>query len=195
MIKTKLPAYKTIVTRRTIRKFKQKDIPGSALKKLINSARLAPSAANLQPLEYIIVTKGCICEKIFSCLRWAAYIAPKGTPAKKDAPVAYIAVLVNRKRAIAKYAAYDVGAAIQNIILSAWEQGIGACWMQAIDKKRIKSVLKINSSLKLDSIISLGYRNESPVTEELKKSVRYYKDKKDKLHVPKRKISEIYRIV
>ena len=47
--------YNTIISRRTIRKFKQIDIPIDTLKKLVNAGRLAPSAGNLQPIEYLIV--------------------------------------------------------------------------------------------------------------------------------------------
>jgi nitroreductase len=191
MRKTELPAYKTIISRRTIRKFKQKSIPRAVLKKLINAARLAPSAANLQPLRFITITDKDICAKVFVHLRWAGYIAPLGKPKPDKRPVAYIAVLLNKIKTQLRYAAYDAGAAVENILLAAWEQGIGCCWMQAIDRIKIKEILNISRDFKLDSIIALGYRDESPVVEEFRGSVKYWKDKQDTLHVPKRNIREI----
>ena len=186
--------YKAIILRRTIRRFKQKPIPKSILKRLINAARLAPSAANLQPLEFIVITDKGICTKIFHHLRWAGYIAPYGTPPEGKHPVAYIAVLVNKIKAQPKYAAYDVAAAVQNILLAAWEQGIGSCWMQAIERSKIKRILGIPRDFCLDSIIALGYRAEvMPVVEEFSGSVKYWKDKKGTLHVPKRSLDEILR--
>ena len=191
MNKTRLAVYKTVISRRTIRRFKQKPISKSILKYLVNTARLAPSAANLQPLEFIVITNKNICSQIFAQLRWAGYITPYGTPCLEERPVAYIAVLVNKIKAQPKYTAYDVGAATENIILSAWERGIGSCWMQAINRARLKAILNISADYRLDSIIALGYRAESPVIEEFRNSVKYWKDKRGTLHVPKRNINQI----
>ncbi|MFH1678424.1 MAG: nitroreductase family protein [Candidatus Omnitrophota bacterium] len=190
-MKKAAPVYKAVISRRTIRRFKQKPIPGFILKRLINAARLAPSAANLQPLEFMVITDKYIRAKIFPNLRWAGYISPEGTPSSDKRPVAYIAVLVNKIKAQPKYAAYDAGAAVENLLLTAWEQGIGGCWMQAINRAKIKKILNISKGLKLDSIISLGYRAEYPVVEEFRGSVKYWKDKKGALHVPKRSRDEI----
>jgi len=191
MQRTKSPVYKAIISRRTIRRFKQKSIPKAVLKRLINAARLAPSAANLQPLQFIIITDPDICAKIFTTLGWAGYIAPLGTPAPDKRPVAYIVVLLDKIKAQVKYAAYDIGAAVENILLAAWEQGIGSCWMQAINRKRIKGILNISKYFRLDSIIPLGYPDESPIVEEFKGSIKYWKDKQGNLHVPKRSLYQI----
>ena len=191
MYKAATPVYKAIISRRTVRQFKQRPIPKPMLLRLINAARLSPSAANLQPLEFIIITDKDINAKIFSHLRWAGYITPYGIPSLNKRPVAYIAVLVNKAKAQPKYTPYDVGAAVQSILLTAWEQNIGCCWMQAINRGKIKEILNISKDYRLDSIISLGYRAESPIVEKFKSSVRYWKDKKGRLHVPKRSIKQI----
>jgi len=193
MLRKRFSIYKAIISRRTIRRFKQIPIHVSVLEKLINAARLSPSAANLQPLEFIIINNKSICAEIFPHLSWAGYIAPYGTPLPQQRPVAYIAILVNKKKAQLRYTAYDVGAAAQSILLTAWEQGIGSCWMQAINRKEIRRILDIPQENKLDSIISLGYRAESPVVENFKGSIKYWKDKTGKLHVPKRSLTQIVR--
>jgi len=99
--------------------------------------------------------------------------------------------LGNKKIAREYFVPYDAGAAAQNIMLTAWERGIGSCWMKAIDYKKISKVLKVPKGFIVDSLISLGYKDESPVIYPTKKSIRYHKDKKGKLHVPKRKLSSI----
>ncbi|MFH1339196.1 MAG: nitroreductase family protein [Candidatus Omnitrophota bacterium] len=196
MGKAESAVYKAIISRRTIRRFKQKPIPKYILKRLINAARLAPSAANLQPLGFVIVADRRVRDRVFVHLRWAGYIAPYGTPPKDKRPVAYIAVLVNKTKAQPQYAAYDAGAAVQNILLAAWELGIGSCWMQAIDRDKIKKILNIPAAYNLDSVISLGYRAESSVVEKFKESVKYWKDEKETLHVPKRSLNQvIYKII
>lgn len=182
--------YRIILRRRTIRRFKQRPIPYRVLKKLINTARVAPSAANLQPIEYIIITDKKKIQEVFSNLRWAAYITPKGIPPEDKRPVAYIAVLVNTKKA-KRPDLRDVGAAVENIIITAKNEGIGSCWLGAIDKRVLRRVLKVPSHCKVDSMVALGYPDEKPVIEELISSVRYYKDRKGILHVPKRSLSDI----
>ena len=65
-----------IMKRRAIRRFNQKPVPIDVLKKLVDAARLAPSGANLQPLQYIVVNDSDLLAKIFSTLSWAGYLKP-----------------------------------------------------------------------------------------------------------------------
>lgn len=108
--------YEAAVKRRTIRRFLQKPIPMEMLVKILNAARLAPSAGNLQPCEYVLVTEKDLLDSVFSTLRWARYIAPEGTPKEGERPVAYVVVLVNAKKA-AEGGEVDCAAAIENMIL------------------------------------------------------------------------------
>ncbi len=186
--------YRTILKRRTIRRFKQIPISRVILKKLVNAARLAPSAANLQPLEYLVIDNPEIRANLFPYLKWANYIAPRGTPPEGKRPVAYIAVLINQKKESPAYSAYDAGAAIENLILTAWDTGIGVCWIKALDKAKISRLLRLPKSLKLDSVAALGYHAEMPKAETLTKSIKYWKDSRNKLHVPKRRLCDIIYI-
>ncbi|MGE4357130.1 MAG: nitroreductase family protein [Candidatus Omnitrophota bacterium] len=186
--------YQNILQRRTIRRFKQRKIPRNILRKLVNAGRVAPSAANLQPLEFIVVDKRNLLDVIFPHLNWAGYIYPQGIPPMNKRPTAYILILINKHKENPKYSAYDVGASAENIILSAWELGIGTCWIKSMNSEQISSLLKIPAYLKLDSVLALGYRDENPRVEVLKDSVKYWKDKRGRLHVPKRKLSEVIHI-
>lgn len=179
-----------ILSRRTVRQFKSKPIAKDILEKLVNAARLAPSAANLQPLEFIVVDEEELRKKIFKCLKWGAYIAPQGDPQPGHEPMAYIVVLVNTEIKEKEYE-YDAGAAIENMILAAWEQGIGSCWLLSVERRRVQEILKIPTNLKIDSVLALGYPNEEPIAEIMKDSVEYWKDRTGRLHVPKRKLEDI----
>lgn len=182
--------YETICQRRTIRRFTNQRLPEDILLKLVDAARLAPSGANIQPCEYVIVDESTLIDAIFPCLKWAAYIAPAGDPPEKERPVAYIVVLIDlHKRK--KGGEIDAAAAIENILLAAWEEGVGSCWIRSIHRKKIKKLLRIPHHLEVNSIIALGYRNEEPVVEELKDTNKYWKDNKGVLHVPKRKLEDI----
>lgn len=185
--------YNTILLRRSIRRFQQKQISIQVLQKLINAGRVAPSGGNLQPIEYLIVNNEKLLPKIFATLKWAGYIAPKGEPPAGKRPVAYIVVLVNKKITSSNYER-DVGAAVENILLTALENDIGTCWIGTVDKKKLRKILNTPEHIIIDSVIALGYLDEAPVMEEMADSIKYWKDENDVLHVPKRRLNAIMHI-
>ncbi len=89
-----MSVYDVILKRRTIRRFQQREIPLTILKKLVNAARLAPSGANLQPLHYVIVNDKNLCDKVFEATKWAGYLTPPWRPSENERPVAYIIILI-----------------------------------------------------------------------------------------------------
>ena len=182
--------YDLIISRRSIRQFKQEPVSRDILKKFINASRLAPSAANRQPLEFVVVDEEKIRKEVFTCLKWAAYIAPEGNPKPGHEPVAYIVVLVNSEIR-EKGFEWDVGAAIENMILAALEKGIGSCWLLSVDREKLREILNIPENYKIDSVLALGYPDENPVIEDMKDSIKYWKDQAGQLHVPKRKLEDV----
>ena len=182
--------YDIAAGRRTIRQFKPDPVPGHLLGKLIDVARLAPSAANLQPLEYIAVDDKRVCGEIFPCLKWAAYIAPEGDPKPGQEPVAYIVTLVNTK-VREKMFEYDVGAAMENMILAALGEGVGSCWLLSIDRDKLKGILGVPDGFRIDCVLALGYAAEEPMAEDRNDSQKYWKDKDGRLHVPKRTLASV----
>jgi nitroreductase len=185
-----MKVYEAILNRRSIRRYQQKPINEKIIEKLINAARLAPSAANLQPCEYIVVTDKSVVDQIFPCLKWAGYIAPAGNPPEGEQPVAYIIVLLNRNWR-KEAGEVDAAAAIENILLTAVEEGIASCWIISVDKPKVREILAVPDYCELDSVIALGYPNEKSVVEELTDSVKYWKDDTGLFHVPKRKLESI----
>lgn len=182
--------YDLIISRRSIRQFKPAPISRELLKKILNAGRLAPSAANLQPLEFIAVDDEKLRAEVFLCLKWAGYIAPEGDPKPGQEPQAYIVVLVNtqvRKKGFE----WDVGASMENMILTAWEQGIGSCWLLSVDREKLKRLFKVPENFRIDSVLALGYPAESPAVEDMTDSVMYWKDQKNRLHVPKRRLKDV----
>ena len=134
--------YEMVISRRSIRQFKPEPVSRDILEKIVNTARLAPSAANLQPLEFVVVDEEELRKQLFTCLKWAAYIAPEGNPKPGQEPAAYIVVLVNSQVRDKGYER-DVGAAVENMILTAWEEGIGSCWIVSAERNKIQEMLKI----------------------------------------------------
>lgn len=184
-----------IKKRRSIRRFKDKAISTGLLQQLVDAGRIAPSAANLQPLEYIAVNDPGLVAKLFPMLKWAGYIVPAGNPPAGKRPGAYIVVLANTELS-PKWSREDVGAAIENIILSAVAEGIGSCWLGSIDRKGLNALLNVPEHLKIDSVVALGYPDEIPLAEDIPGggSIKYYKDASGRLHVPKRSLKDILHL-
>lgn len=182
--------YDLAVERRTIRRFKPEPVPRELLERLANAGRLAPSAANVQPLEFVLVDGDGPRAKVFPCLKWAAYITPAGDPGPGEEPTAYVVTLVNTK-VREKMFEYDVGAAMENMILAALEEGVGSCWMLSIDRDKLRAILGIPDHYRIDSVLALGYPAEEPAVEVMGESCRYWKDEAGRLHVPKRPLASV----
>jgi nitroreductase len=186
-------AFDLILSRRTVRQFKPEPVPRALLERLVDAGRLAPSAANLQPLEFVLVDDPSVRDAVFPCLKWAAYIAPAGNPAPGREPTAYVVVLVNAAVREKMYE-YDVGAAQENMILAAASEGVASCWLLSIDRDRLRGILEVPESYRIDSVLALGYPFEAPVAEDYADSCRYWKDERGTLHVPKRKRADVLHI-
>lgn len=185
-----MSVYETILKRRSIRRFQNVRIPYKILEKCVNAARLAPSARNLQPWEFIIVDRKDLLDKVFDTLGWADYITPRGTPPPGGQPKAYIVILANGSIR-PKGFEYDIGMAATNIVLVALENGVGSCCFADIRREQLKQILNIPDNHTITLVIALGYPDESPVTEDFVDSVKFWRDEQGTLHVPKRKLADI----
>jgi nitroreductase len=188
-----MDVYNAIMKRRSIRRFKQKQVHIDIIQKLVDAGRVAPSGGNLQPIEYLVVNDKNLLPEIFATLKWAEYIAPRGNLSPGKRPAAYIVILVNKKISSSNYER-DVGASAENILLTALENGIGTCWIGTVDKKKLRKILNIPEYIITDSVIALGYPDENPIMEEMTDSAKYWKDKNNVLHVPKRRLKDIMHI-
>lgn len=188
--------YRIILKRRTIRLFKNKKVPPATIMKVIEAARVAPSAANLQFLEYMVIDKDNLKKRIFPHTRWAGYVYPRRVPPARKRPSCYILILINNTRA-QKPDLRDVGAAAENILLALSCFGFGGCWIASINRRPIRRLFHIPSKYTIDSLIAVGFPDESPVLESEQATVKYWLDKRNRLHVPKRPLKNIlhYNVV
>jgi nitroreductase len=182
--------YDIIVSRRTVRQFQAESVPRLVLERIVEAGKLAPSAANLQPLEFILADEDAVRRNVFPCLKWAAYIAPAGNPAPGHEPTAYVIVLVNSNVRENGYE-YDVGAAMENMILAGLTEGVASCWLLSVDRDKIREIFAVPVTHKIDSVLALGYPAEEPKVEEIKDSCRYWKEADGTFHVPKRRLKDV----
>jgi len=136
-----------IKNRRSVRAFAAKPVSQAQLEELIDCARLAPTARNVQPWEFIAIANKGTLEKLGSLIETGRFLAQSS---------ACIAILCEDT----KYYLEDGCAATQNILLAATELGIASCWV-AGDKKdycqKVKDLLGVPEKFKLVSLIALGY--------------------------------------
>jgi nitroreductase len=136
-----------IKIRRSVREFKDKPIAKEALEKIVDAARFAPTARNIQPWELVVVTESETLNKLGALCDHGKFISNSK---------ACIAVFCQDT----KYYLEDGCAATENMLLAATALGIGSCWV-AGDKKsycsKINDLLGASGSFKLISLIALGY--------------------------------------
>jgi nitroreductase len=191
-----MTVYEAILKRRSIRRFKNKAVPYEALEKCIDAGRLAPSGRNQQVCEYIVINDARVLPGIFENIGGSAKMpSEKGGPSPAQTPKAYTLILANKtlegdanRRRITLY---DVGMAAENIILTALEQGIGACPILMFNEKDLKLILEIPDEYDIVLVIAMGYPDESPVADVATDSVNIWVDDKGLRHVPKRKLADI----
>jgi nitroreductase len=186
-----------IAKRRTVRAFGQEPVSEELLAALVEAARVAPSAGNLQPLEYVAINDPALCQQVFDCLRWAAYTHPVGTPGPGQRPPAYLVVLVRADYKSPVGSIYDLGAALMSAMLVAVEEGLASCWLKAINAPRLAEILGVPPELAVDSVLALGRPAEEPVTVDLtpeqtgRETIRYWRDQDGRQVVPKRPLASI----
>lgn len=178
-----------LVKRRSIRRFRQEEIPLESLKQLVEAAALAPSARNDLPLRYVLVREKSLLKAVFEETNWGGNVRPHRDPVfGETAPTAFLAVCApgEPETPPAQNVVADAGAAIQTILLRTVELGFGACWLGAFSRKNVSVILELNHQTVV-YLIGLGYPAETPELQRIHAgdSTKYYLDGNDVIHVPK----------
>jgi len=187
----KLKLKELLIKNRSYRRFYQEEkVDIQDLKEMISNVRFIPSAANLQPLEFILVNNEIKNKSIFKNLKWAGYIEDWDGPEQGERPSSYIVVLGNRE--ISSYIDWDFGIALQTILLSAVEMGYGGCTIASFNKDNIRNLFNIPENYDILPIIAIGKPKEKVVIEEIKDNdIKYWRDEDQVHHVPKRSLNDL----
>jgi len=181
-----------VLKNRSYRRFHQDvAINRETLRELVDLARCSASAANRQPLKYIL---SCHPEKnalVFQHLAWAASLPDWPGPSEGERPSAYIIVLGDTE--IMKNFFVDHGIAAQNILLGAVDKGLGGCMLAAIKRDGLRKDLDIPERYEILLVIALGKPKEKVVLETVGSDGKttYWRDGDSTHHVPKRPLDDI----
>ena len=178
-----------IASRRSIRKFKPRDISADTVRLLLDAARLAPSGSNLQPARFIIAQSPAAKEAlgrytpykfivkaavIFVCCADLTAITTRetrvgellkegafeGVDMDMNDPSAVSPVM--DAEAIKAYLAMNVAIAIEHIVLKAVDLGLGSCWLGRFDRDKVKKFLALGETIFPIVLLPVGYPDQSP---------------------------------
>ncbi len=181
-----------ILRNRSYRRFYEDEkIELETLKELVDLARLSASAANFQPLKYMLSCDPQKNADIFPLLGWAGYLEDWLGPSEGERPSGYIIIL--RDKNINNPIPVDHGIAAQSILLGATEKGLGGCMMASIKRDKLREVLNIPEQYDILLVLALGKPKEKVVIDEVgpEGDIKYWRDGESTHHVPKRTLDEI----
>jgi nitroreductase len=151
-----------IAARKSVRNYTDKEVSEETIMKILESARLAPSWANKQCCNYIVVKeKTKIAELNGIYHSWL-----------KQAPVVIVACADPKDSGSHNdmdYYLVDVGISMQQLVLAATDMGLGTCWIGAFEEEKIKKVLQVPQGIKVVAMTPVGYPADATFGNKLLK--------------------------
>lgn len=154
--------FEAIQKRKSVRDYKDKSVPKEIVKKILEAGRVAPSASNIQPWHFIVV----------SDLESRKVIA-KGPYAKFVRGAPLVIVGCGDTKMSPNRFMMDVSIALENMVLAATGEGLGTCWICGFYEDQVKKLLAIPEHYKVVALLSVGYpRQEIDVGRTIPKLAR-----------------------
>ena len=164
--------YEAIKNRRSVRAYQDKQIPEDVLNRILDAARLAPSAKNRQEFKLVVVKDANMRKKMQE--------AANNQPFVSQASVVIAAVGLTPNYAMrcdVPADPVDVAIAIDHLTLAAVEEGLGTCWIGGFYQDQAKEILGIPADVAVVELLTLGYPTDAAAVAKnrrpLKDSVRY----------------------
>ncbi len=156
-----MDVFDCIRTRRSIRKYKDKQVPWDNIVEIMQSAKYSPFAGNVMNLKLIVVKNEAKRKAIAEACSQQYWM--------RDAPI-HIAVVAEPEkieryygaRGVRLYSMQGIAAAIENMLLTAHSLGLGTCWVGAFDEEEIRSLCNLPEHVDVHAIITIGYADEVP---------------------------------
>ncbi len=176
---------------RSVRRFVEDEPVGRGmLEGIIDAARLAPCAANLQELRFVIIDDEERRSRLHPLLRWAGYLKAWDGPAPGERPPAFVLILcpVEEK----PFTRIDAGIAAAYMCLAARAAGLGACILMSFDRGGASEVASAPPGLSPLLAVALGRPAERVVIEDAGSGgIEYWRDEDGLHHVPKRSLEDL----
>ena len=151
-----MDVFDTIKDRRSIRAYKGERIPKDKLDKLLEAARLAPSAANRQNWKFVVIENEQIKNQLVTACNNQAFVGTSSL------------VIAGIGDSAQKWHQVDLAIALEHIVLEAVELELGTCWIGAFNEDEVKKILKIPQDKKVVALLTVGVPAESPTARPRK---------------------------
>jgi nitroreductase len=154
---TSMDVFTAISQRRSVRAYKAAEVEEEKLKKILEAARLSPSASNRQDWKFIVVRNKETRKNLAKAAFGQSFIG--------EAPAVIVACGTESKAIMAcgqPATTVSVSIACAFMILQAYELGLGTCWIGAFKEDEVKKILTIPESVRVVAMIPLGYPDEHP---------------------------------
>ena len=145
-----------ILSRRSIRSYEKRNVPKDVVNKILEAGRQAPSASNVQPWHFIVLTDPEVKEKMANG-GWNTFI--------KDSAFTIVGCRYIGDSYGRKWSTVDTTIALQNMVIAAWSLGVGSCWIGDFQEEEVKKLLNIPNDWKIIALVAFGYPAEKPGTE------------------------------
>jgi len=157
-----MDVYEAIRLRKSVRNFREQDVPEEKLMRILEAARLAPSAKNLQEWRFIIVRDKATRRKLAEAAAGQTFVA--------EAPVVLVCCAETDNHVMrCGQLCYpiDVAIIIDHITLCAVAEGLGTCWIGAFYEDKVKELLGIPQAIRVVELLPIGYpADPSPATKD-----------------------------
>lgn len=137
-----------IQTRRSIRAYKSDPVSAEVLNKVLECARIAPSASNRQPWKFVVARLDSEAKKV----QWTEALRNQ-----KFVPEVPVVIACCAPDPTAKWHPVDVAIATDHMTLAAWELGLGTCWIGAFEEDKVKALIGAPAEVKVVCCLTLGY--------------------------------------
>jgi len=161
-----MEVFECVTTLSSVRSYLKKDVPADLVNKIIEAGRLAPSAHNDQPWQFVLVKDKSVLKKLENYCISGRFVSQ-----------ADFAVVVVTDPS-SKWHEIDGTRAVQNMVLTAWSYKIGSCWIGALERKGIMELLNIPKKLHVLTVLPFGYFDERSVS-----STKFRKKPEEVVHL------------
>jgi nitroreductase len=139
-----------ISRRRSVRKYRHREMPREDIMKLLEAARSAPSGANRQPWEMVVITDPLRLKELVPLCKNQGFLA--------DCAL----FIVGLDDVEAKWAKVDLAIALDHVTLRAEEMGLGTCWIGAFDPEALAKFVSAPNGRSVTVCLAVGYPDEEP---------------------------------